>query len=178
MPVNKGYSPLEAYEHGSKLTPKADIYSIAAVFYSIITAERPLSSKRRSQVDTLVPPSKRGIKIDRSFENALLNALNIKAENRTESLRIFNEELCSEKTKRKWERVKAPQKRDLTFVKEGFFWRKVAAYAMVIVMAASLIGIIIETSIVKNKEQQEYENRPEVTSIEAATVSETENTDF
>ena len=101
---NEGFSPAEQYEVGSKLTTAVDVYSAAAVFYELLTEKMPPLATDRIHQETLIAPSVRGIKIRKGMENALLNALNIRPENRTQSVNEFYAELKDKNTKRNWER--------------------------------------------------------------------------
>lgn len=154
VPANTGYSPLEQYTEGNKLTERTDVYSVAAVYYALIVREKPVSARYRRNSDILVPPSRHGIAIQRNVENAMLNALNINPMNRTANLKLFLKELKDPETKRKWERVKGKKKMDCSFLMSKAFWKKFAVYIIIFVMVISLVGLIKETISVQNRVEE------------------------
>ncbi len=153
--TNEGYSPIEQYSVGSKLTVAVDVYSIAAIYYEMLTGETPLSAPERQKQDTLMPPSKMGIKVRTSMENAIMNALNIKPENRTPSVEDFYNELKSKNTVRHWERVKKAEKPPVDFYTKKSFWVKLLIWGIVFVMAVSVVVIAAEVSAIKKRAQDE-----------------------
>lgn len=165
VPVNEGYSPVEMYDRGRRLSPAADVYSIAAVYYALVSGETPVSSISRRKTDSLAPLSTMGIKIDRHLENAMLNALNINPNNRTSSVKALYNEMKNKDTKRRWERVKAMPKKDYSFFIRKAFWFKVLIFAVIVIMAASLVGIIHETANVENRIRVEEERHSEISTM-------------
>ena len=91
--VKPGYAPAEQYSSRGSQGPWTDVYSLAATFYSMITGIVPEDAMDRIEKEELKKPSKLGVKIKKSTENALMNALNIKAENRTQNVEILEKEL-------------------------------------------------------------------------------------
>lgn len=98
--IKQGYAPIEQYRSRGDQGPWTDVYGVAATLYKMITNITPQDSMERAVKDTLVPPSKMGIKIDRSIENAILNALNVPIEGRPQSARAFCDELTAKTVKR------------------------------------------------------------------------------
>ena len=102
--VEAGYVPLELYSsHGDQGT-WTDVYALAATLYKMITGVTPEDSMERGNKDTLVPPSKLGIKIPENKENAIMNALNLRIEDRTQTVEDFEANLSSE-DKVKWNKL-------------------------------------------------------------------------
>ncbi len=93
--MKPGFSPEEQYHSRGKQGPWTDIYAVAASIYCTITGSAPPESLSRLSEDTLVAPSKLGIKIDPPLENALLKALAVKAEDRYQVVDEFQRELVS-----------------------------------------------------------------------------------
>lgn len=112
---NNGYSPLEQYEKNIRLDLSADIYSVGAVFYEMVTKEKPTSAVNRLKADTLVAPSLMGINIKKNVENAMFNALNLHPEHRTKNVTAFYDELKNPETPRKWERNRKKYKKKAKF---------------------------------------------------------------
>ena len=166
MPVytNEGYSPAEEYEQGVKLTTAADIYSIAAVFYELITGEIPVDATTRAKQDTLIPISEvKGVTLRPGICNAIMNALNIKVENRTQDVDSFFEEIKDKNNKRRWEKHSVPaDKPKNDFYKKKSFWVKTFIYVIVAVMLICVAVIAFEISSIKKDVAKEKERANEV----------------
>lgn len=104
--VKEGYSPEEQYRSRGDQGPWTDVYAVAATMYKMITGITPQISMERSIKDEVKAPSKMGVKLSKGMENAILNAMNIKVENRTPSAEKLIEELESENTIRRKEKIK------------------------------------------------------------------------
>lgn len=108
--IKPGYSPIEQYKRHGNQGPWTDVYAAAATFYRMLTGHVPQGSIERKEKDRLVPPSRLGARISRNVENALMNALCIEPEDRTQSAFDFLSQLESADTKRK--RI-SKQKKDI-----------------------------------------------------------------
>ncbi len=98
--VKQGYAPEEQYRtHGEKGS-WSDVYAIAAVFYHMITGAVPEESIKRGVQDNLKEPSKYGVDIPKSAENALMNALNVYTKDRTKTIQQFCQELKDKNVRR------------------------------------------------------------------------------
>lgn len=95
-----GYAPVEQYQSGGNQGPWTDVYALAATFYKMITGKRPQEAPERRIQDTLAEPSKLGAVIDKNIENALMNALQVRIEDRTKSAEEFEAALCAQGVKR------------------------------------------------------------------------------
>ncbi|MEG1752368.1 MAG: PASTA domain-containing protein [Christensenella sp.] len=93
--LKPGYAPEEQYRTHGNQGPWSDVYAAAATLYKLITGITPEESLERLAKDELKEPSKLGVKIDKDAENALMNALNIKVEDRTSSAADFKQALIS-----------------------------------------------------------------------------------
>lgn len=102
--INKGYSPEELYRSRDDKGSYTDVYEIAAVLYRMITGQVPPDAMERRAMlemkgkDLLQPIRKYLPDIDKNFENAILNAMNVKIEDRTPDLACFLHELQSGET--------------------------------------------------------------------------------
>lgn len=95
-----GFSPEEQYRSHGDQGPWTDVYALAATFYNMITGIVPEEALERAVQDHLKPPSKLGVTIGPNTEAALLNALNVKAEDRTQSAEEFESQLFANVVKR------------------------------------------------------------------------------
>lgn len=140
--IKEGYTPLEQYQSRGKQGPWTDVYALAAVLYTMLTGKAPQASMRRLEKDELKPPSKAGAKVGRNMDTAIMNALNLKAEERTPSMDVFAEELLSDKEVAR--RVVRKDKKD---VGKWPLWVKAltgAAAAVVVGFMALVFAGIIE----------------------------------
>ena len=91
-----GFTPEEQYRSRGKQGPWTDVYAAAATLYKMLTGVVPEGALERKVKDELKLPSKRGAKIPSRVDTAIMNALNVNAEKRTQSAAEFKEELCGE----------------------------------------------------------------------------------
>lgn len=94
--VKPGYAPEEQYRSRGDQGPWTDVYACAATLYKMITGVTPEDAMERRSKDTLVPPSKLGVKIPKNKENAIMNALNIRIEDRTQTMDALEADLSTE----------------------------------------------------------------------------------
>ena len=146
--IKPGYSPAEQYQSNGEQGPFTDVYEVAAVLYHLVTGVRPEDAfERRTQLqsggkDPLKDPSSYNSKISENFENALMNALSVRVEDRSETAEVFLKELKSEE----------PVKRRVSSIRRIDFmrwplWAKIgvpasaaAVIALIVLLAAGVIG--------------------------------------
>ncbi len=134
--LKRGYAPEEQYRSKGQRGPWTDVYAVGAVMYRMITGLVPQESVERALADELKEPSKLGVPISKSMENALMNALNVYQKDRTQSAEAFLRELNSENVKR----IKVKQKKNKT---EKFpLWAKglVAGLAGAVLIGGIYVG--------------------------------------
>ncbi len=104
--IKPGFSPEEQYRTRGDQGPHTDVYSMAATLYKTITGKTPPDSLKRrvefekSNKDILFPLHKFVKEIPESTENAIMNALNVRIEDRTPTMAAFIGELKSDHVKR------------------------------------------------------------------------------
>ncbi len=107
--IKPGYAPEEQYSSRGDQGTWTDVYALAATLYKMITGITPEDALERSAKDELKKPSQIGVKITKATETAIMNALNIKIQDRTQTMEEFCKELMSaEVKKRKITKIKIP----------------------------------------------------------------------
>lgn len=105
--LKPGYAPEEQYQSRGNQGPWTDVYAVAATFYKLVTGITPQASIERSAKDLVKKPSQLGVNIPKNLENAVMNAMNIRVEDRTQSASEFLLALHAEKVKRKRDKIRA-----------------------------------------------------------------------
>lgn len=99
--VKPGFSAEEQYRSRGDQGTYTDVYSVAATLYKAITGVTPPDSlKRRAMYETkkkdiLAPISKYVDSISENCENAILNAMNVQIQDRTQNMQKFIHDLTS-----------------------------------------------------------------------------------
>ena len=140
----RGYTPEEQYRSNGKQGPWTDVYAVAAVMYHLITGKIPDESIERNIKDELKTPTALGFVLPVPLENAIMNALNVKAEYRIQSAGDFADALSGvvevERVidKRKSEDAKLSPK------------VKIASAVSSVVAVILIIAIIVTTSSINS----------------------------
>ncbi len=97
--VKPGYSPREQYDSRGDQGPHTDVYALATTLYKMVTGKTPPEAMGRYAVceakrrDPLIEPHKLVKNISENRENAILNAMNVRIEDRTPNIESFMNEL-------------------------------------------------------------------------------------
>ena len=153
--IKPGFSPEEQYRTKGDQGPHTDVYSMAATLYKTITGKTPPDSLKRrvefekSNKDILFPIHKFVKDIPESTENAIMNALNVRIEDRTPTMAAFIGELKSDNVKRVGNKIR---RIDLL---RWPLWAKISvplvALALIVTGVLFALGIIGFDSNLKNE---------------------------
>lgn len=97
--IKPGYSPEEQYRSRGDQGPYTDVYALAATLYKMITGKTPPDAMERrakyenQNKDILEEPHKLNKHISLNREIAILNAMNVRIEDRTPNVETFIDEL-------------------------------------------------------------------------------------
>lgn len=85
--LRHGFAPIEQYQQGGGQGSWTDVYALCATLYFCLTGMTPPVATNRIIEDSLVPPSRLGIKISPSRENALMRGLRVQPHRRCRTIR-------------------------------------------------------------------------------------------
>ena len=145
--IKPGYSPEEQYRSRGDQGSYTDVYALAATMYKMVTGQTPPDAMERrakyenQNKDILVPPHKLKKGISAIRENAILNAMNVRIEDRTPDVDTFISELTA----------KTPAKRKYGKIKkiDVYAWPTWAKILLPSVLGvALLIGVLLMTGII------------------------------
>ncbi len=91
-----GFAPIEQYSAADEQGPWTDVYSMAAVFYYVITGKVPPGAEERREEDRLAEPGALVSGLDAQTEAVLLKALRVRAPDRFRNMGEFRAALCGE----------------------------------------------------------------------------------
>lgn len=154
--IKQGYAPPEQYFSKGGQGSWTDVYATAATYYKMLTGITPEDSMERKLEDKLVPPSKLGVKLSKSRENALLNALELDIDNRTATASEFAKAITMSGIRVKRRKTKI-QRTDIGKISKGL--KIIICLAMLVIVISFAIGynltrdnVIIDDDIVSDNQ--------------------------
>ncbi|MBE6751678.1 MAG: PASTA domain-containing protein [Ruminococcaceae bacterium] len=98
LELSDGYAAIEQYAEDGELGPWTDVYGFATVLYRVLVGSTPMNSVSRATNDKLMIPGKFAEIIPAYVINALVNALQILPEDRTENVEFLRDDLSASPT--------------------------------------------------------------------------------
>lgn len=148
--IKPGYSPEEQYRSRGDQGTYTDVYAIAATMYRMITGKTPPDAMERrakyenQNKDILIEPHKLTKNISRNREVAILNAMNVRVEDRTPDIRSFIEELNADPpAKRRYGKIKKID------IYSWPLWIKILIPSLLTVAVA--VGVLTLTGVINFK---------------------------
>lgn len=96
--VTHGYAPLEQYGKQAKFGPYTDVYALSATLYRCLTGQLPTSAMDRLSGVELQTPAQVNPYVSRAVSAAVMKALEIKANDRFQSVQQFVDALYTQPT--------------------------------------------------------------------------------
>jgi len=94
--LSDGFAPIEQYDKRAKRGAYSDVYALAATLYAILTREAPTMAPVRAIGTSLVEPKEINSSISERVNQAIIKGMEIKPENRPQSIQEWLELLCLE----------------------------------------------------------------------------------
>jgi len=89
--LSNGFAPIEQYDKRTKRGAYTDVYALAATLYSLLTGEMPTLAPLRAIGTLLEPPKQINPTISDKVNQAILKGLEVKPEDRPQSMREYLE---------------------------------------------------------------------------------------
>lgn len=140
--VKKGYAPLEQYSATSRKGAYTDLYSLGAVFYYILTGERPMDATERT-LEKMKEPIEINPKVPEQINAVIMKAMEMDSANRYQTATELTDDIFSGKFPKKPKpRKEKKEKNDVDSVKEKKD-NKALKYIAVFLALAAIVAIVI-----------------------------------
>lgn len=143
--LTHGYAPTEQYTENSRKGSYTDIYAIGATFYFTLTGQAPLEAAARL-TEKMPEPKELSPGIPEEANRTILKAMQIKAENRHQSVQEFMDDLRNIKPSELIDETIG----GTTIVNKGRKW--LWLLLVILVISGGIVGFIINSN--KEKEKQ------------------------
>ncbi len=134
--LKQGYAPEEQYRSRGDQGTWTDVYALAATLYKMLTGVTPEDALERKVKDEVKKPSKQGVKISKPVETALMNAMNIRVQDRTLTMESFTSELIAADV----EARAVTEERNPGLAVPRWFWAAAGAGAGLLMLVAVLLA--------------------------------------
>lgn len=133
-----GYSPIEQLTRDMKQGPYSDIYALCATIYEMLTGSTPPSPLNRLSGSTeLIPPSRLGVSITASQEEALQRGLAVNPSERIQTIAELRNALCGIHDRR---RSQAQKYDEVSYDRSGIL--KAGLIGLASLLSLVLVGMV------------------------------------
>ena len=94
--LTKGYAPIEQYSSNSRKGAYTDIYSLGAVFYFVLTGQKPMDATERLS-EEMPEPRQINPQISEDANRTIMKAMQLKQENRHQTIDEFMSDMLGTK---------------------------------------------------------------------------------
>lgn len=152
--LKSGYAPIEQYSRKTEQGAYTDLYAVAALFYRMLTGQKPLPANERLRNEKIPTPSELGAELPEEAELGIMVCLNVKPEHRLQSAEEFMEVLGGENFEPDYEPewiFKEDTAERTGFLSKIPFAIRIAALVAAFVLVAAGIGATVMVSKDKNR---------------------------
>ena len=150
--LTPGYAPIEQYSVRAKRGPYTDIYALGATLYFLLTGEKPIPATDRN-LEELIPPHRLNPRLSTQISSAVLLAMELKPENRFQSIEDLREAIKTIKAREERKKVneEKPKKKEheKTEISEEFKSKSNSSKKFIVTLCL-IIGTVIGSSLYRN----------------------------
>lgn len=139
--IKVGYSAPEQYRESGRQGYFTDIYSLGAIYYQMLTGQKPIESVEREYRDNLESPLELGVPIDANLDRAVMEALAVQPELRFQGIQQFDDAVHGKRIA-EYPKIKIKKR------KQRRNW--VAACSILVIMAV-IVGIAMINTVYKKE---------------------------
>ena len=144
--ITHGYAPTEQYTANSRKGSYTDIYAIGATFYFALTGKAPLEAAARV-AEKMPEPKELNSKIPDEANRTILKAMQIKAENRHQTVQEFMDDLRNIKPSELIDETVG----GTTIVVEGSKRGLWIALGAVLLIGVIIVGVVLSNNALKER---------------------------
>lgn len=168
--VKKGYAPLEQYSATSRKGAYTDLYSLGAVFYYILTGERPMDATERT-LEKMKEPIEINPKVPEQINAVIMKAMEMDSANRYQTATELTDDIFSGKFPKKPKpRKEKTEKCEENGVKEKERNKAIKYIAIILAVVAIVATVII---IVKRPATPAVQDNPTSVTQQQSTIRNT-----
>lgn len=161
--VKKGYAPLEQYSATSRKGAYTDLYSLGAVFYYILTGEKPMDATERA-LEKMKEPIEINPKVPEQINAVIMKAMDMDSTNRYQSATELTDDIFSgkfpQKPKAKKENKEKIGSNEVTEKKNN----QSIKYLAIIIAAIAIVAIAL-VIVNHHKQPSAQGNAPVISGI-------------
>lgn len=139
--VKVGYTPPEQYQGGSEQGAYMDIYATGAVFYEMLTGEKPQDAMDRQMEDTLKSPAQLGIEIDERIDRIVMKAMAVNPKYRFQTAEQFQNAIAGHR------KVDLPEEE----LRKRIWIKRITGGVAATALAVSLTALLLSQTVFSSR---------------------------